>query len=120
MAIELSEVSQKIDAIEPDISYGDARNLLAEISRKLRRVTSPFESDAKLKAAIAALRDAIETTRTSLKAVRPLKENGESQIESAVYYGIEADFSNINNLVADLQGLLEMYSINSGDNDASA
>lgn len=115
VAIELSEVSQKLDAIEPDISFSEARNLLAEISRKLRRVTSPFADDLLLSEAISSLRDAMDAAQVSLKAVRPASEQGESEASSSVYYGIENDFSNINNLIADLIGLLEKNTISLGE-----
>lgn len=120
IAIELSEVSQRLDSIEPTISYTEARNLLAEISRKLRRVTSPFADDVRLSSAISLLRDALEAAQESLKSVRPAFISGEEQPPEVVYYGIENDFSSINNLIADLIGLLEKGTIGLEDANVSS
>jgi hypothetical protein len=119
VAIELSEVAQKIDAIEPTITFSDARNLLAEISRKLRRVISPFAEDADLVSAIEALRTALTSAQDSLKSVRP-SGTEDATASTAVYYGIENDFANINNLVADLIGLLEKRTIGLETTDGRA
>jgi hypothetical protein len=47
-----------------------------------------------------------------MKGVRPT--SGESETGSLVYNGIEADFALIGNLVADLLGLFEKQTFDSG------
>ncbi len=111
VAIELSEVAQRLDRIDPTISFTQARDLLAEVGRKLRRLTSPFADDQKLRGAINALAEALDLARQALAEVKPLNAAGSVDAPQAVYYAIEQHFSRINDLVADLVGLFEKSSI---------
>jgi hypothetical protein len=116
--IELTEIAQKLDRIQPEIHFNEARDLLSEISRRLRRVTSPFATDPALKASITALREALVGARTSLKAVRPSDPGKEVEVPQTVYLAVEGDFSTISDCVADLLGLLEKETLAFGDEDA--
>lgn len=115
--IELTEISQKLDRIQPTIHFNEARDLLGEISRRLRRVVSPFSKDSELKESISSLRAALVEAQASLKAVRPADPAKELEAPYAIYYGIEDHFTIINNCVADLLGLFEKQTINFGDDD---
>ena len=90
---------------------------MSEISRRLRRVTSPFAKELALSGAITALRDALQAARSSLKAVRPTDLTKESEVPQAVYMAVEADFAAISDCVADLMGLLEKETLDFGDED---
>jgi multidrug resistance efflux pump len=116
VAIELGEISQKLEKLEPDILFSEARELLAEISRKLLRSISPYAEDSRLKSKIAAVKAAIEATQNSMKEVRPTP--GTPEVRGSVYNGIEADLRTVNNLVAELLGLFETRGFDSGEEDA--
>ena len=115
VAIELGEISQKLERLQPDILFNEARELLNEVARKLLRAISPYEDDQVLKAKISAVRGSIENAQNSMQGVRPTQ--GSPEVPGSVYNGIEADFVAINNLVAELLGLFETRSFDSGDKD---
>lgn len=115
VAIELGEITQKLEQLRPDILFSEARDLFNEVSRRLRRAISPFADDPALKTTIAAVRAALDATQTSLKNVRPTDPNKERETPAAVYNGVEADFVAISNLVADLLGLFEQKTFHFGD-----
>ncbi len=114
VAIELSEMAQRLDAIQPEISYREARDLLSEISRRVRRVISPFADDAQLASAVQTLRASLLSAQDSLKTVRPTDPGAENRAPDAVYFGVENDFSAINNAIADFLGVLEKRMIERG------
>lgn len=118
VAIELTEIAQKLGSMDTNIQFNEARDLLAELSRRLRRAISAFAKDPDLGDTIAALRDALTTAKKSLNSVRPADPSKEKDVPHAVYYAVESDFATINDLVADLLGLFERKSINMGDEDA--
>ena len=117
ITIDLTEVSQKLDKLRIEIPYNEARDLLTEISRRLRRIISPFQGESDLKETLSALKTALGTAKESLNAVRPIDPSHE-EAPNAVYYAIESDFATINNCVADLLGLFEKKTINFGDGNA--
>jgi hypothetical protein len=117
VAIELSEVAQRLDLIQPEITYREARDILSEISRRVRRVISPFDDDQHLGGAVALLRGALSSAQDSLKTVRPADPLSETKAPDAVYFGVENEFSAINNAIADFLGLLEKKTIERGNVD---
>jgi hypothetical protein len=120
VAIELTEITQKLDRIQPGIRYSEARDLLAEISRRLHRATSPFTEDPKLSGAISPTLEGLQAAQNSLKAVRPTDPAKENEAPRAVYNAIEDSFATINNSVADLLGLLEKETFDFGDEDGNS
>jgi hypothetical protein len=42
VAIELGEISQKLGRLQPEIRFSEARDLLNDVSWRLRRAISPF------------------------------------------------------------------------------
>ena len=106
ITIDLTEVSQKLDKLRIEIPYNEARDLLTEISRRLRRIISPFQGESDLKETLSELKTALGAAKESLNAVRPIDPSHEDA-SNAVYYAVESDFATINNCVADLLGLFE-------------
>lgn len=119
VAIELSEVAQSLDSVSPDITYREARDILSAISRRVRRVISPFDGDVKLGNTIAVLRDTLLSAQEALKSVRPSGPSAETKAPNAVYFAIENEFSTINNAIADFLGLLEKKTIERGADNGS-
>jgi hypothetical protein len=98
VTIELTEVAHRFERIQPGIRFSDARELLNDVSRRVRRAVSPFADDVLLAGPIKALLDALSAAESSLKLVRPADSTKEDAVPDAVYYGIEGDFTTINNL----------------------
>src|SRR5258706_5078498 len=71
ITIELTEISQKLDRISPEIRFSEARDLLAEMSRRVRRAISPYANESDFREAISAVREALTAAQESLKTVRP-------------------------------------------------
>jgi hypothetical protein len=117
ITIELTEIAQKLDKLEPQLNFNEARDLLTEISRRLRRLISPFQDDTELGSTIKLLREALDAAKIALNTVRPI-DPGKEQAPQAVYYAIQGDFATINSIVADLLGLFEKKSINFGADNA--
>lgn len=115
ITIELTELSQRLDKLGMDIRFDEARDLINETSRRLRRLISPFEKDAEFSDTITALRESLASANKSLRDVRPPDNDDIEQVPYTVYYGIEGDLSEINGLVADLLGLFEKRTISMGD-----
>jgi hypothetical protein len=120
VTIELSEIGQKLDRVQPGIRFNEARDLLADTSRRVHRATAPFSKEPKLSEAIEAAKQAVQSAQTSLKSVRPAEPGKETEAPDAVYYGIEADCSVISSCVADLVGLLEKQAFDFGDNNVDS
>jgi len=118
VTIELTEIAQKLDRLQPELLYSEARDLLSEIQRRLRRLMAPFAKDPELKEAVVAVLQALQTAQSSLKAVRPSDPKNEAP--NAVYYGTQEAFDTINNCVADLLGLFEKQTLDFGENDVES
>ncbi|KAB0665683.1 hypothetical protein F6V25_08150 [Oryzomonas japonica] len=119
ITIDLTELSQRLDKLSPDIKFTEARDMMAEMSRRIRRLTSPFKSDNGLSEPVNLLWEALSNAKQSLKAVKPANIELESETPLAVYNAIESDISDINDRIADVLGLLERRTIDFGDNDGS-
>jgi len=117
MSIELTEIAQKLDRVQPGIKFNAAKDLFNETSRRLRRVMAPFADNTALRGPIDAVRAALESTQSSLKQVRPSDPGKEGEAPDAVYYAVEDSFAIINNCVADLLGLVEKQAYNFGEDD---
>jgi hypothetical protein len=119
VAIELSEIGQRLDRVQPGIRFSEARDLLADTSRRVHRATSPFAREEVLNGSITAALQAVSEAQSALKAVRP-EPGGEEQAPDAVYYGIEAACTQISACVADLIGLFEKQTFNFGEENAAS
>lgn len=117
MSIELTEVAQKLDRLQPGVSFVLAKDLFNETSRRLRRVMAPFADHPDLHVPIEAVRTALEAAQASLKQVRPTDPGKEVEAPNSVYYGVEDDFATINNCVAELLGLVEKQAYDFGEGD---
>jgi hypothetical protein len=115
VAIELSEIIQKLERLQQDIRFSEAQELLNEVSRRVRRFVSPFADDVKLSEPIAVCLSALDSAQKSLNAVRPTDPTKAIDVPGVVYWAIQGDFAQINNLVAALLGLFEKESFHFGD-----
>jgi hypothetical protein len=115
ITIELTEISQRLDKLGMEIQFNEARDMINELSRRLRRLISPFQDEEGLSDTIVSLKEALLGVKNSLNDVRPTDQSEDEQAPHSVYYAIEGDLATINGLVADLLGLFEKRTIKIGD-----
>ena len=120
VTIDLTEISQKLDRVQPGIKYHDARDLLAELNRRIRRAAAQFSNDEMLRNAVTTLLAALTQAHESLQQVRPTAAASESEAPDAVYYGIESQFTAVNNGIADVLGQLERRVQRPGDDNGQS
>jgi hypothetical protein len=120
ITIELTEISQRLDKLGMEIKFNEARDLINEVSRRLRRLVSPFQSDEEFSETINTLKEALSSAKNALNDVRPEGENKDVDAPHSVYYAIEGDLATINGIVADLLGLFEKRTIDFGDRHDAA
>tara|TARA_R110000850_G_scaffold183652_4_gene309245 strand:+ start:93 stop:611 length:519 start_codon:yes stop_codon:yes gene_type:complete len=109
ITIELSEIIQKLDKLETNIEFSDARDFLSEINRRIKRLTSPFKKEDNYEEVIALIYETLDITKDSLTAVRPL--DNETIVDNAVYFAVEKHFSDLGGLLAELMGYFEKRTI---------
>jgi hypothetical protein len=105
--IELGEVPRKLEALNPEVLFEDARNLFNEVSWRITRALTPFVDDAEFKVRIGALFLALEEGESALSGVKPSGGTDPSETPRAVYNALESNFSTIGKLVHALQGSFE-------------
>jgi hypothetical protein len=120
IAIELTEIVQKLDKVQPGIRFNEARDLIADTSRRVHRATSPFSKEPKLSEAIESSKSAVHAAQEALKQVRPAPDVQESEAPNSVYYGIEAACSAVSDAVSDLIGLFEKQAFDFGERNAES
>lgn len=120
VTMELQEVHQMLDAIEPQISYAEARKLLSSVNYRVRRHTTPFINTSEFKETISRLRDGLAAATSALEGVRPSDPETAIKAPNAVYYAIVSSFSQLSGLIADLLGLMESETLDIGEGDADA
>lgn len=110
VAMELADIGQKLDKLDERITYSSCRDFLAEITRKVNRLTAPFAEDATLKQQITNVETALNNARTALEGVKPY---GAEIVGSqyAVYIAIEAPFAILSGQLGQLIGIFESRSI---------
>ncbi|TRO15812.1 hypothetical protein EQ826_21970 [Ectopseudomonas mendocina] len=111
ITIELSEIAQRLDKLDYHVSYTEARDLLNEISRRIRRLIAPFESGEDLQDVCGRMKQALSDAKNSLDEVRPQTDDDDAIIKSSVYFAVEGHLSSISGLVAEIMGLFEKRTI---------
>jgi hypothetical protein len=110
VAIELTEILQGLDSLDPAILYNEARDFISTLSRRLRRLVSPFQNDPDLATTVTSIRETLTNVKAALNSVRPTAGAAQPLPPNAVYNAVESDLVTINGFVADLLGLLEAKS----------
>ncbi|CAB5112151.1 hypothetical protein D3OALGA1CA_5708 [Olavius algarvensis associated proteobacterium Delta 3] len=111
ITIELTEIAQRLDKLDSNVSFSDVRDLLNEVSRRLMRLIAPFEHLDDLVDVCESLRTAFIEAKTALNEVRPKAEAEIDLPSNAVYFATQGHFSNISMLVAEITGLFEKRTI---------
>lgn len=114
ITIELTEIAQRLDKLDFELSFSEARDLLNEASRRLRRLIAPFQDQADLVAPCENLKQALDSAKLELEKLRP--ENPEDDLPpNSIYFATQGHFSNISGLVAEIMGLFEKRTIEVND-----
>ncbi len=110
ITIELSEIAQRLDKLDFELTFAEARDLLNEVSRRLRRLIAPFQSNQDLAGSCNNLKEALDNAKLALDKVHP--QDGSTEVPpNSVYFATQGHFSNINGLVAEIMGLFEKRTI---------
>lgn len=111
ITIELSEIAQRLDKLDFNLSFSEARDLLNEVSRKLRRLIAPFQSTPDLEQPATDLKKVLADAKIALEALHPQDGETSELPLNTLYFGMQGHFSNISNLVAEIMGLFEKRTI---------
>jgi hypothetical protein len=111
VAIELMEISQRLDTLNFAIEFPEARDFLNAVNRKLRRLIAPFQDYSEFQSSVANIRESLTNAKTSLNGVRQ-QPGAPAASPGVVYNAIEADLATISGYVADLLGQMETKSVN--------
>jgi hypothetical protein len=115
VTIELTEIAQRLDKLDFNLTFTEARDLLNEISRKLIRLTAPFQSSEDLSKACENLKIAMEE---ALNGVAPKDNSPENKPPpNSIYFATQEHFFIINAFVAEIIGLFEKRNIEGSEND---
>lgn len=116
ITIELTEISHKLDKLDFELKFTEARDLLNEISRKIMRLIAPFQSTDEFSDACINLKVALEAARMALEEVKPIDNQLDSLPPNTVYFATQGHFFTINILVAEILGLFEKRNIEGSNN----
>jgi len=105
---EYLQICQKLDYLDIEIEFPEARNLFSEINRRVRRLTAPFKNEGDYQEVIASITQTLDLIKSSLSEVRPI-ESSRLQ-DTAVYFAIESHFNELGGQLAELAGLFEKTS----------
>lgn len=111
ITIELTEIAQRLDKLDFELSFSEARDLLNEVGRRLRRLIAPFQSTKDMVEACDNLKAALDEAKDALEEVRPQTEDNTELPLNTVYFATQGHFSNISSLVAEIMGLFEKRTI---------
>lgn len=110
--IELADIAQRLDKIDPSMDFPAVRDLLNEVNRKLRRQLAPFQRIKRYSVPCVALQQAFEEARAALDTVKPA--DPAADIAAIVVYNVmEGPLWTISSLVGEILGLFEAATIES-------
>jgi hypothetical protein len=110
ITIELTEIAQRLDKLDFDLEFTTARDLLNEVTRRLRRLIAPFQSNEKYAECCQALKKSLDDAKLALDESRPSGPESE-RAPNTIYYGIQGHFATISSGVAEITGLFEAETI---------
>ena len=110
ITIELTEIAQRLDKLDFDLEFTTARDLLNEVSRRLRRLIAPFQSHQKYAESCRALKNLLDAAKVALAEVRPSGSEADPA-PNTIYYGMQGHFATISAGVAEIMGLFEAETI---------
>jgi hypothetical protein len=111
ITIELTEIAQRLDKLDFNLSFSEARDLLNEVSRKIRRLIAPFQSSEDMVEACESIKTALDNAKMALEELRPQSEGDNEMPLNSVYFATQGHFSNISDFVAEIMGLFEKRNI---------
>jgi len=111
ITIELTEIAQRLDKLDFELNFSEARDLLNEISRRLRRLIAPFQANEDMLEQCTNLKTALDEAKLALEEVRPQESSDQDIPTNSIYFATQGHFSNISSLVAEIMGLFEKRTI---------
>lgn len=111
ITIELTEISQRLDKLDFNLTFSEARDLLNEVSRRLHRLISPFQTMEGMPDVWPKLKNALDEAKGALEEVHPKTASIQDIPQNAVYFATQGHFSKVSCLVAEIMGLFEKRTI---------
>lgn len=111
ITIELNEIAQRLDKVDSQLTFSQARDSLNEFSRKLIRLTAPVQDVTDLRVPCQRLREALDSAKESLDRLLPQHGGSEDLPPNSVYFATQRHLADISGLVAEIMGLLEKRTI---------
>lgn len=111
ITIELTEIAQRLDKLDLDVSFPEVRDFLNEVTRRLLRLIAPFQTLPDVAEKCELLKQALSDAKVALNGVRPSGDGEEAVSQNAIYFATQEHFSSISSLVAELMGLFEKRTI---------
>jgi len=111
ITIELTEIAQRLDKLDFELNFSEARDLLNEVSRRLRRLIAPFQANEDMLSQCDSLKTALDEAKLALEEVRPQHDASQDIPSNTIYFATQGHFSNISSLVAEIMGLFEKRTI---------
>ncbi|WP_406232572.1 hypothetical protein ACI703_15105 [Isoptericola jiangsuensis] len=107
VAIELTEVAQKLDKLDAQLTFVQARDSLNEISRRLRRLIAPFQDHDEFEPVCSTLKTTLSSAKEALDNL--ISQDGlmTELPPNSVYFATQSHLAGISGNVAELIGLIE-------------
>lgn len=111
ITIELNEILHSLQSITSDIQFEEARDILSNVTNKLRRYLASYKKKEEYQDACQKIFDSLQHASKALSDVKPSGPDLQSIGYGVVYSGIEGSFSIICGHVSELMGLFERRAI---------
>lgn len=112
ITIELTEIIQRLDKINPDLDYSTARDFFNELSRRIRRSISVISQNEEFSEKAKQIIITLNGIKKNLDEVRKTAIEDISLLEGInLYLIVEGEFSTLSGDLAELCGILEQKTI---------
>lgn len=112
ITIELTEITQRLDKINPNLDYSTARDFFNEVSRRIRRSLSSISQHPEFSQKTNQIITTLNGIKKNLDDVRKTALEDKSLLEGIdIYLIIEGEFSTLSGDLAELCGILEQKTI---------
>jgi hypothetical protein len=102
---EYLKIGHKLDQLDIEIEFPEARDLFSDINRRVRRLIAPYKNESEYQEVITSIAQTLDMIKSSLAEVRPIESGRLS--DTAVYFAIESHFNELGGQLAELAGLFE-------------
>lgn len=114
VVVDLTEIALRLERIDSNIDFGEARQLLNDASRRIHRLLAPYRAHSDYDQHCSQLYQALANARVSLETMYP-ESSDEGRAGTTIFFATEKHFALISNHIATILGLFEQESIEGPD-----